>query len=81
MKSKVSGTFFLLAILYLNLPRLISIISLSKFAVKMMLAFLFLVVIASLDWTASNPPNFDYDFTGFHQLTLSLRVSCFSSQT
>ena len=76
MKSKVSGTFFLLAILYLNLPRLISIISWSKLAIKMKQTFLFLAVIASFDWTASSPPNFNYDFTGFHQLTKLLTTNC-----
>ena len=42
----------------------------------MKLTFLFLVVITSFDWTASSPPNFNYDFTGFHQLTKLLTTNC-----
>ena len=34
------------------------------------------MVIVDFDWTASNPPNFNYDFTGFHQQTKLLTTNC-----
>jgi hypothetical protein len=34
------------------------------------------VFVSLFDWSISNPPNFNYDFSGLHQLTKLLTTNC-----